>query len=130
MVRRYLSLILALLLSFAAPITLVQNTRALSRADLQFYAENNIMFMDEEDSLLSDCLSGELVNLGDNSKTALNYLIQKGYSTTSAAAIVGNLIAESSVVPNKKEGGELINDESWRLTDWEKFGSRGFGIAQ
>ena len=130
MVRRYLSLILALLLSFAAPITLVQNTRALSRADLQFYAENNIMFMDEEDSLLSDCLSGELVNLGDNSKTALNYLIQKGYSKTSAAAIVGNLIAESGVVPNKKEGGELITDSSWRLTEWEKFGSRGFGIAQ
>jgi len=130
MVKRYFLLFFALLLSFVAPLALATgDTTALSRADLKFYAQNNIMFIDE-DSPLNDCLSGDLVNLGDNSKTALNYLIQKGYSKTSAAAIVGNLIAESGVVPNKKEGGELINDTSWRLTDWEKFGSRGFGIAQ
>ncbi len=103
---------------------------ALSHADLKFYAQNNIMFIDDEDSALRDCLDGDLVDLGDNSKTALNYLIKKGYSASSAAAIVGNLIAESSVVPNKKEGGELITDTSWRLTEWEKFGKRGFGIAQ
>ena len=131
MVKRYIFLVLTLLLSFVVPLTItVTPSRALSRADLKFYAQNNIMFIDDEDSLLSDCLSGNLVDLGDNSKTALNYLIQKGYSKTSAAAIVGNLIAESSVVPNKKEGGELINDPSWRLTDWEYYNRRGFGIAQ
>ncbi|MBR2695304.1 hypothetical protein IKE86_00075 [Candidatus Saccharibacteria bacterium] len=131
MVKRYISLALTLLLSFVAPLTItVIPSRALSRADLKFYAQNNIMFIDDEDSLLSDCLNGDLVDLGDNSKTALNYLIQKGYSKTSAAAIVGNLIAESGVVPNKIEGGTLINDTSWRLTDWEKFNKRGFGIAQ
>ena len=130
MVKRYLLLISALLLSFVAPLTITTTAHALSKADLKFYAQNNIMFIDDEDSPLADCLSGDLVDLGDNSKTALNYLIQKGYSKTSAAAIVGNLIAESGVVPNKKEGGELITDSSWRLTEWEKFGSRGFGIAQ
>ena len=127
MVKRYLYLLLSLGLAFFLPATSVN---ALSAADLKFYAQNNIMFIDDEDSPLADCLNGDLVNLGDNSKTALNYLIKKGYSKTSAAAIVGNLIAESGVVPNKKEGGELINDTSWRLTEWEKFGSRGFGIAQ
>ena len=130
MVKRYLLLLLSLALVFLAPLTAkTQPVKALSKSDLKFYAQNNIMFIDE-DAPLNDCLSGELVDLGDSSKTALNYLIQKGYSKTSAAAIVGNLIAESGVVPNKKEGGELINDSSWRLTDWEKFGSRGFGIAQ
>ena len=126
MVKKLFSLLLALGIVFFLPL----NASALSKANLKFYAQNNIMFIDDEDSLLADCLNGELVDLGDNSKTALNYLIQKGYSKTSAAAIVGNLIAESGVVPNKKEGGELINDSSWRLTEWEKFGKRGFGIAQ
>ena len=129
MVRRYLLLILSLLLVFIAPLVSFSNASALSRADLKFYAQNNILFIDDEDSS-SNCLDGDLVDLGDNSKTALNYLIKKGYSNTSASAIVGNLIAESGVVPNKKEGGELINDPSWRLTEWEKFGMRGFGIAQ
>ena len=127
MVKRYLYLLLSFGLAFFLPVTSVS---ALSKADLKFYAQNNIMFINDEDSPLSDCLNGDLVDLGDNSKTALNYLIKKGYSKTSAAAIVGNLIAESGVVPNKKEGGELITDQSWRLTDWEKFGKRGFGIAQ
>lgn len=130
MVKRYLYLLLALALVFVAPLTITTSAQALSKADLKFYAQNNIMFIDDEDSALSDCLNGTLVDLGDNSKTALNYLIQKGYSKASAAAIVGNLIAESSVVPNKIEGGTLINDTSWRLTDWEKFNKRGFGIAQ
>ncbi len=131
MVKRYCLLVLALILSFFAPLAITtKSTQALSKADLKFYAQNNIMFIDDEDSPLSDCLNGDLVDLGDNSKTALNYLIQKGYSKTSAAAIVGNLIAESSVVPNKIEGGTLINDTSWRLTEWEKFNKRGFGIAQ
>ncbi|MBR3320147.1 hypothetical protein IKG20_02480 [Candidatus Saccharibacteria bacterium] len=130
MVKRYLYLLLTIVSVFATPLFVVTRASALSRADLKFYAQNNIMFIDDEDSALADCLDGDLVDLGDNSKTALNYLIKKGYSKTSAAAIVGNLIAESSVVPNKKEGGQLINDSSWRLTDWEKFGKRGFGIAQ
>ena len=130
MVKRYLYLLLVLALVFAVPLSLAENAEALSKADLKFYAQNNIMFIDDEDSALSDCLNGDLVDLGDNSKTALNYLIKKGYSKTSAAAIVGNLIAESSVVPNKLEGGTLINDPTWRLTDWEKFNQRGFGIAQ
>ena len=130
MVRRYLLLFLAITLVFASPVILAKNSFAISKADLKFYANNNIMFIDDGDSNSGNCLDGDLVDLGDNSKTALNYLIQKGYSSTSAAAIVGNLIAESSVVPNKKEGGELITDPTWRLTSWEKFGKRGFGIAQ
>lgn len=130
MVKRYSCLILSIMVAFVGPLFLITKASALSQADLKFYAQNNIMFIDDEDSALADCLDGELVDLGDNSKTALNYLIKKGYSASSAAAIVGNLIAESSVVPNKKEGGELITDTSWRLTEWEKFGKRGFGIAQ
>lgn len=115
---------LFLTLFFCAPVS------AISAADLRFYAQNNILFLDEEDSFISDCLSGELIDMGENSKTALNFLISKGYSASSAAAIVGNLIAESSVVPNKLQGGKLINDPSWRLTSWEKYGKSGFGIAQ
>lgn len=128
MVKKLFALFISFGLIFFLPIT--STASALSRSDLKYYAQNNIMFIDDSNSLLADCLNGELVNLGDNSKTALNYLIQRGYSKTSAAAIVGNLIAESGVVPNKIEGGAIINDTSWRLTNWEKFGKRGFGIAQ
>lgn len=130
MVKHYLLLTLSLTLIFVAPLSIAKNASAISKADLKFYAQNNIMFIDDEESNSSNCLNGDLVDLGDNSKTALNYLIKKGYSATSAAAIVGNLIAESSVVPNKKEGGELVTDTSWRITSWEKYGKRGFGIAQ
>ena len=130
MVKRFIFLLVSLAIIFATPLVSSKNVFAISKADLKFYAQNNIMFIDDESSNSSNCLNEDLVNLGDNSKTALNYLIKKGYSASSAAAIVGNLIAESSVVPNKKEGGELINDTSWRITSWEKFGKRGFGIAQ
>ena len=129
MVKRYLLLVSSILLSFVMSTYLTTSAYAISKEDLKFYAQNNIMFIDDE-TASSDCLDGDLVDLGDNSKTALNYLINKGYSATSAAAIVGNLIAESSVVPNKKEGGELVTDPTWRLTSWEKYGKRGFGIAQ
>ena len=122
--QKFLFLLLASLLFFSTPVS------AFSTAERQRYAQNNILFIDDEDNFQQNCLSGELVDLGENSKTALNFLINKGYSTSSAAAIVGNLIAESSVVPNKIEGGKLINDTSWRISSWEKYGKRGFGLAQ
>ena len=130
MVRRYFLLILALMLTFLTPIAVTRNASAGSRATRKFYAQNNIMFIEDDDVEDEPCLDGDLVDLGDNSKTALNYLIKKGYSNTSAAAIVGNLIAESGVVPNKIEGGALVNDSSWRLTEWVNYNKRGFGIAQ
>ncbi len=101
-----------------------KSAHSLSRSDLKSYAQNNIMFINNGDS--NDCIDGDLVDLGDNVKTALNYLMSKGYTANSAAGIVGNLVAESGVVPNKKEGGQLITDESWRLTEWELYGKRGF----
>ena len=54
MVKRYLLLISALLLSFVAPLTITTTVHALSKADLKFYAQNNIMFIDDEDSPLND----------------------------------------------------------------------------
>ena len=79
MVKRYSCLILSIMVAFVGPLFLITKASALSQADLKFYAQNNIMFIDDEDSALADCLDGELVDHGDNSKTALNYLIKKGY---------------------------------------------------
>jgi len=130
MVKRHLSLLITFILLVVASFTrfYITPVYSLSKTDLKNYAQNNIMFINSGES--NNCIDGDIVDLGDNVKTALNYLMSKGYTANSAAGIVGNLVAESGVVPNKKEGGQLITDESWRLTNWENYGKRGFGIAQ
>ena len=79
MVKRYLLLFLSITLIFVSPIILAKNSFAISKADLKFYANNNIMFIDDKDSVSENCLDGDLVDLGDNSNTALNYLLQKAH---------------------------------------------------
>ena len=71
---------------------------------------------------------------GDNAKTALVYLMNKGYSPEAAAALVGIMNVESGGLrPNVIEGGTLITDTSWTVTGWDKTrtsGGAGFGLMQ
>ena len=107
-------------------------TATIPEATNKFYAQNNIIFTLPYASD-DPCATQTVADYGDlNNRiiTAMSFLTNKGYSINAAAAIVGNLIAESSLVPNKIEGGRLITDTSWRLTSWENYNRRGFGIAQ
>lgn len=57
----------------------------------------------------------------DNQEKAFNYFVGKGLSPAQSAGIVGNFIAESSVVPDKGEGGATVGQPTPNV---------GFGIAQ
>lgn len=80
--------------------------------------------------------STTVVSGSDNSSAALGFLMDNGYTHQSAAAIVGNLQAESGGLnPRRFEGGSTAS-EDFRLFDksgnplWEKIDENGFGIAQ
>lgn len=60
----------------------------------------------------------------DNSQKAFNYFVSKGLSPMLAAAIVGNLIAESSVIPTQ------IEDPNGQTGDPSNIAGPGWGIAQ
>ncbi|MBQ1528069.1 C39 family peptidase [Candidatus Saccharibacteria bacterium] len=121
------------------------SARQLTKEERKFYAQNNIIFTvpcnteadcsgDSSSSSSSGGPTGSgsscRTKLSDRSETAFNFLVGKGYSRNAAAAIVGNLAAESSVTPNYLEGGVTITDPSWKVTNWNLRGQKGFGIAQ
>ena len=140
-VKVFSILSLAVLATFFLVAT--TSARQLTPTERKTYGQNNIIFYVPCDTE-ADCNgnssssssgptgsgSGCRTKLSDRSETAFNFLVQKGYSKTSAAAIVGNLAAESSVTPNYLEGGTTITDENWKVTNWNLRGQKGFGIAQ
>lgn len=65
-----------------------------------------------------------------NALTIAQWLRGAGYDGDAIAAILGNLQGESSIIPNKLEGGKLVTDPNWKIKNWEKYGKKGFGIAQ
>ncbi len=74
---------------------------------------------------------------GDNQSIALAFLLNKGFTTNAAYAIIGNLMAESHINPlalEKKypENKNITVDDNFRLinTSGEKTFKGGFGIAQ
>jgi murein DD-endopeptidase MepM/ murein hydrolase activator NlpD len=61
-----------------------------------------------------------------NAAKAFNFFVSKGLQPHQAAGIVGNLIAESSVIPDRKQGSGLQTIQS----PLEIVPNVGFGIAQ
>ena len=87
-------------------------TATIPEATNKFYAQNNIIFTLPYASD-DPCATQTVADYGDlNNRiiTAMSFLTNKGYSINAAAAIVGNLIAESSLVPNKIEGKDFTFD--------------------
>lgn len=62
---------------------------------------------------------------GDNIEQAFNYFIQKGLTKEQSAGIVGNLRAESGVIPKRVQGSGTILSDTNPLD-----GRTGYGIAQ
>ena len=73
-----------------------------------------------------------------NEEKAWNYLISKGFSKAGAAAILGNLTRESSIIPSNVQNGMGYSDEEYvngiknGTISRESFinDKRGFGIVQ
>ena len=108
--------ILFILLVFAVQIP----ASALTPVDRRRNAYRGISFTDEP------CSAGgaNSVNSADNIVVAMQFFVSNGLSAVQAAGIVGNLHAESSVIPSRQEG----EPPSYIAT--APINGIGFGIAQ
>lgn len=80
---------------------------------------NNIIFYDGD--LVSDtaCSPGSTVLAGnDNIEKAMSFFIGKGLTAEQSAGIIGNLIAESGVIPDRQEDGQAWGRGGWGLAQW------------
>ena len=87
----------------------------------------------------NSCTNPIASDLGDNAKTIFSFLVASGYSPTAAAAIMGNLFAESGLNPRQLE--HQYNDSKYppngvapenfvAYQNGNKTYEGGFGIAQ
>ncbi len=117
------------------------SARALSDAELDKFAQNDIYFYDPGTrSIYGGAICGDLNNISaigninGNGIYIMQVLAEEGYSATSIAGIIGNLMGEVSTfnaVDVEDGRGSDIVDSSWRITkDWECYNRCGFGIAQ
>ena len=122
----------------ASVILMPVSTYALSEHELNLHSQNDIYFYDPcEVGTIDVSEEGDgptetkvFVVSGDNASTILSNLINAGYSPTAAAAILGNLKAESSFNPLILEGGSTVGDDFVAWSNGSKTFSGGFGIAQ
>lgn len=77
--------------------TLGFSTARVLAADETFYSGNNILFYNED---ARECTSTEIAASGDNAGNIFNFLLAKGLNDLQSAAVVGNLMQESSLQPN------------------------------
>lgn len=95
--------------------------------DEQFYSTNDILFYDPRSKACEAQNTGISVSGSDNQQKAFNFFISKGYSTQQAAGIVGNMIAESGVLPMRQQGKPAeLNVSSKEING----SGSGWGIVQ
>lgn len=97
---------------------------ALPEEDLKAIYKNSVHHKFQTQT----CGQGAVTLSGNsNIAKAYNYLVSKGLQSHQAAGIVGNLIAESAVIPNRKQGSSATQG----ITDASQIvAGQGFGIAQ
>lgn len=112
---------------------------ALSEAQMDMFAQNNILFYDPGNNLCTTAgysgtqevsTTGVFITGDDNASSVAATLANTGYKNTSIAAILGNLKAESGINPRKLQGGKIVDSD---FVAWDGNGktfSGGFGIAQ
>ncbi len=71
---------------------------------------------------LACCNEGSAILTGNNAEQqAFNFFVQNGFTDTESAGIVGNLVAESSLIPTEIAGGGNSNAPSgtgWGIAQW------------
>jgi hypothetical protein len=105
-------------------------TFAITQSDRDAIYRDSVHYTNVRNSPV--CSSVSFVG-NNNAQKVYNFLIEKGLEPHQAAGVVGNLIAESSVIPNRKQGVgmQLINSSEPIKADIKDTRSdTGFGIAQ
>lgn len=112
-----------------SPVEQLRKDRTL----YSIFKETNILFWNpfEELQRCNDFINGTYdadinFNLtGDNQSDIINALLRAGYSETAVAAILGNLSVESGLEPAKLQGGAIVDESGFSISD-----GKGFGLAQ
>lgn len=111
----------------------------LSEEEAYYYGVNKIYFYDPHGN--NKCVDGGAKNTkevdpaevyisgDDNASGIMGTLMNNGYSKGAAAAIIGNLYAESGLNPRVLQGGTVVSDD-FRAWDGGKTYSGGFGLVQ
>lgn len=119
------------------PVTLV--SAKLPENEMYYYSESKIYFYNPREG--NRCVesgasgtveidpSGIFVAGDDNASGIIGTLVSNGYSQEAAAAIVGNLYAESRLNPRVLQGGVIVSD-GFRAWDGGKTYDGGFGLVQ
>lgn len=99
---------------------------SVRRAKQIFRQTNDILYYD---NCASSCSTGAATQMigENNAERAYNYLVTHGYSPEQAAGIVGNMILESGVNPQRLQGTSL-NDQT--PADEAQGSPEGWGIVQ
>lgn len=110
---------------------------AISSTDLQSLNTDSEYYWPGQCISSSSSTSTTLVG-GDNEQQAFNFFVGKGLSAVQAAAVVGNLMDESSMDPTVlQKGGDSQNpndagtnplDDGWGIAQWSP-GGKIIGIA-
>lgn len=116
----------------------------MSESEMYFYGTNRIYYynpygrlwgfeycVDNEDNNTRPVDSTDIVITGDdNASEIMGILINNGYSKESAAAILGNLYAESRLNPMLIQGGEVVTEDFRAWDNGGKTYTGGFGLVQ
>lgn len=92
-----------------------------------FRQQNDVLYFDDCDNKCSEATGAGTLPGDNNAERAYNYLIAHGYTPPQAAGIVGNMILESGVNPERMQGTGL-NDQTGY--DQALGRSGGWGIVQ
>ena len=102
---------------------------AITEEQLDWYAQNNILFYEPRPSVCFDEADLEY-DQERNASIVIGMLMQEGYTHDSALAVAGNIKRESSFNTRVIEGGKIV-EEGWRAFDnGAKTFKGGFGLVQ
>jgi len=105
------------------------NVYALTDAELEMFAQNNILFYDPGNTMCVDDVDGSF-SMEQNASIVIGMLMAAGYTHESALAVAGNIKGESNFNPRVIEGGKNVED-GWRAWDnGAKTFKGGFGLVQ
>ena len=143
--RLYRILVAALMVLVNVISVPVSAANKMSEKEIFFYGQNNIIYYNPYGSLVPDgCeemapegttavavdISDVYVTGDDNAGTIMGMLMNNGYTKESAAAILGNLYAESRLNPMIIQGGEIVTVDFRAWDGGGKTYNGGFGLVQ
>ncbi len=118
------------LLTVVSIISLLMSSSAsaLPGSEVESIHKDSVHYLEFDGNVAQgQCSESNIVLTGSNNTAkAFNYLIDQGFTPHQAAGITGNLLGESGLMPNRKQGAGIQTISSVK----EIVPNVGFGIAQ